>query len=92
MKKTAEFTGLSHDIVNNIYCKLRIRIAEPCVAESTFTNGEAELDESYFGARYVRGIRGRGAKSKISVFGMLKRGDKIIANLFFWGLYSPVVE
>lgn len=52
-----------------------------CDAESPFTNGEVELDESYFGARRVRGIRGRGAKGKIPVFGMLKREDKVYTQI-----------
>ncbi len=80
-KKTAEFTGLNQDTINNIYNKLRERIAAMCEAESPFTNGEIELDESYFGARRVRGIRGRGAKGKIPVFGMLKRGDKVYTQI-----------
>ncbi len=80
-KKTAEFTGLNQDTINNIYNKLRERIAVMCEAESPFTNGEIELDESYFGARRVRGIRGRGAKGKIPVFGMLKRGDKVYTQI-----------
>lgn len=70
-KKVAEFTGINRSSINNIYHKLRERIAELCEAESPFINGEIELDESYFGARRVRGIRGRGAKGKIPVFGML---------------------
>ena len=35
--------------------------------------GEFELDESYVGARRVRGKRGREAASKTSIFGFLKR-------------------
>ena len=38
--------------------------------------GEFELDESYFGARRVRGKRGRGAAGKTPVFGLLKRKGK----------------
>jgi len=80
-KKAAEFTDLNQDTVNNIYNKLRERIAELCETDSPFTNGEVELDESYFGARRVRGLRGRGAKGKIPVFGMLKRGDKVYTQI-----------
>jgi transposase len=80
-KKVAEFTGLNRGAVNNIYNKLRGRIAEICEVESPFKNGEIELDESYFGARRVRGIRGRGARGKIPVFGMLKRGDKVYTQI-----------
>ena len=67
-KKSAELTNLNRSTVNNIYRKLRERIAELCEAESPFTNGEVELDESYFGARRVRGIRGRGARGKTPRF------------------------
>ena len=80
-KKSAELTNLNRSTVNNIYRKLRERIAELCEAESPFTNGEVELDESYFGARRVRGIRGRGARGKTPVFGMLKRGDKVYPQI-----------
>ena len=74
-------TNLNRSTVNNIYRKSRERIAELCGAESPFTNGEVELDESYFGARRVRGIRGRGARGKTPVFGMLKRGDKVYTQI-----------
>ena len=80
-KKTAELTGISRPTVNKFYGAFRGRIAELCEAESPFENGEIELDESYFGARRVRGIRGRGAKGKIPVFGMLKRGDKVYTQI-----------
>ena len=79
--KIAEFIGLNRVTVNRILSKIRERIAEICEAESPFKNGEVELDESYFGARHVRGVRGRGAKGKIPVFGMLKRGDKIYTQI-----------
>ena len=80
-KKSAELTNLNRSTVNNIYRKLRERIAELCEAENPFTNGEVELDESYFGARRVRGIRGRGARGKTPFFGMLKRGDKVYTQI-----------
>jgi transposase len=80
-KKVAEFTGLNRGTVNNIFGKLRERIAEICESESPFENGEIELDESYFGARRVRGKRGRGAQGKTPVFGILKRGDKVYTQI-----------
>ena len=43
--------------------------------------GEFEVDESYFGARRVRGKRGRGAAGKTPVFGILKRDGKIYVNI-----------
>ena len=80
-KKTAELTGISRQTINKFYAMFRERIAELCESESPLENGEVELDESYFGAWRVRGIRGRGAKGKISVFGMLKRGDKVYTQI-----------
>ena len=80
-KQTAIITGISRPTVNKIFDKIRGRIVEYCEQDSPFTNGEIELDESYFGARRVRGIRGRGARGKIPVFGMLKRGDKVYTQI-----------
>lgn len=79
--KVAEYIGVNRLTVNRIFDKIRVRIAELCEVESPFVNGEVDLDESYFGARRVRGIRGRGAKGKIPVFGMLKRGDKVYTQI-----------
>ena len=85
-------TNLNRSTVNNIYRKLRERIAELYEAESPFTNGEVKLDESYFGACRVRGIRCRGARGKTPVLGMLKRGDKvytqIVKKLFYIGIIT----
>ena len=36
------------------------------------------MDESYFGARRIRGKRGRGAKGKTIVFGIKKREGKCL--------------
>ena len=43
--------------------------------------GEIEVDESYFGARRVRGRRGRGAFGKTPVFGILQRGGKVYTEI-----------
>ena len=47
---TARLTGLTTKTVNTIYLKIRRCIAQACEAESPFTSGEVEVDESYFGA------------------------------------------
>ncbi len=44
-------------------------------------SGEIELDESYFGAKRVRGKKGRGAGGKIPVFGILKRNGKVYVKV-----------
>ena len=81
VEKTAELTGISRPTINKFYTAFRKRIAEICEEESPFENGEIELDESYFGARRVRGKRGRGAQGKIPVFGMLKRGEHVYTQI-----------
>ena len=68
----AVLTGLSVRRVNDIYLKLRRRIAQHCESQNPF-RGEIEIDESYFGPRRVRGKRGRGAGHKTIVFGIFKR-------------------
>ena len=44
-------------------------------------NNEVEFDESYFGARRVRGKRGRGAKGKTPVVGLLKRKGRVYTQI-----------
>jgi hypothetical protein len=56
-------TGLNRNTINRYLRGIRVRIAEYCEAQSPFS-GEIEVDESYFGARRVKGKRGRGAFSK----------------------------
>ena len=77
---TAEMTGVSVRSVNNIYLKLRARLAESCELTSPL-QGAVEVDESYFGARRVRGKRGRGAYGKTIVFGVLKREGKVYTEI-----------
>jgi len=78
--RTAQLTGLTHKTVNQIYLKIRLRLAQDCQRESPFA-GEVEVDESYFGARRVKGKRGRGAGSKTIVFGMYKRNGKVFTEI-----------
>jgi len=94
-EKTSILVNLNRNTTHRIFNKIRERIAEICESESPFENGEIELDESYFGARRVKGIRGRGAKGKIPVFGMLKRGDKVytqIINNCSMSELMPIIE
>jgi transposase len=78
--KTAKYTRINRNTVNKIFDKLRMRIAEISVA-SALEHGEFEVDESYFGAKRVRGKRGRGAAGKTPVFGILKREGKVYVNI-----------
>ncbi|MFA5689216.1 MAG: IS1595 family transposase [Kiritimatiellales bacterium] len=79
--KIAVLTGLSRNTINRVISAVRRRIAECCELDSPFKCGEVELDESYFGARRVRGIRGRGAKGKPIVFGLIKRKSRVYTQV-----------
>ena len=79
--KIAVLTGISRPTVNRILKGVCIRIAGFCESESPFEVGEIEIDESYFGARRVCGIRGRGARGKHIVFGLIKRGGKVYTQV-----------
>lgn len=79
--KIAALSGVSRPSINRILKAVRCRIAEFCEAESPFDVGEVEIDESYFGARRVRGIRGRGARGKHIVFGLIKRRGKVYTQV-----------
>jgi hypothetical protein len=72
----AALTNLNRNTVNRYVFLLRKRIAEFCEQQSPF-EGEVEVDESYFGAKRIKGKRGRGAGSKTPVFGILQRGGKV---------------
>jgi len=78
--RTAQLIGLTHKSVNQIYLKIRLRLAQDCQRESPFC-GEVEVDESYFGARRVKGKRGRGASGKTIVFGIYKRNGKVFTEI-----------
>jgi len=83
----ARFTGLeiaklsdaSRPTIKQLLFKLRTRIAQLCDASSPFS-GEVEVDESSFGGCRVRGKKGRGARGKTIVFGILERHGKVYTD------------
>lgn len=75
--KTARLTGINRNTVNRYYGLYREHILSWQHKEVMRLSGDIEVDESYFGARRVRGRRGRGAAGKTPVFGLLKRGGKV---------------
>ena len=79
--KIASLTGVSRQSINRILLALRERIVYLCEQESVFEKGSVEFDESYFGAKRVRGKRGRGAKGKHIVFGLIKRGGNVYTQV-----------
>lgn len=76
----AAVTGLNRNTINRYLTALRERIALFCEMESPI-NGVVEVDESYFGARRVKGLRGRGARGKTIVFGLFKRNGRVYTEI-----------
>ena len=80
---TAELSGLSRNTINKIFLQIRQRVYllahQKAGDDKSF--GTFECDESYFGAKRVRGKRGRGAAGKTPVFGLLKRDDKVFVKI-----------
>jgi transposase-like protein len=78
--QTAKITGFSRNTINKYFKAFRKRIVEICEQDSPLS-GEIEVDESYFGARRIKGKRGRGAYGKTIVFGLLKREGKVYTEI-----------
>ena len=76
----AELTSLNRNTVNRYLAALRVKIAKYCEEESP-VSGEVEVDESYFGPRRVKGIKGRGARGKTIVFGLFKRNGRVYTEI-----------
>jgi len=78
-RTTAEIVGVNKNTAQLFFHRLRILIASKQDLNIVFT-GEVEVDESYFGGKR-KGKRGRGAGNKTPVFGLLKRGGKVFAEI-----------
>ena len=76
----AELTSLNRNTVNSYLRTFRLRIAEICETQSPYS-GEVEVDESWFGARRIKGKRGRGAYGKTIVFGIFKRDGMVYTEI-----------
>jgi len=74
--QTSDLAEISRRSISNVYPKLRNRIYEMTRREGRL-EGEIGVDESYFGARRVRGKRNRGSKGKVPIFRLLKRDGKV---------------
>ncbi|KAF3978684.1 MAG: IS1595 family transposase [Methylococcales symbiont of Iophon sp. n. MRB-2018] len=77
----AKLTLLSRQTINTYLTVIRSRIVISCEQEFSPLAGQIEVDESYFGARRVKGKRGRGARGKTIVFGLLKSEGKVYTEI-----------
>ena len=83
--KTAQLLDINRNTINHWYMTFRKAIYVHQMKEFDKMIGEAEVDESYFGAKRVRGFRGklkrgRGTK-KQPVFGILKRDGRVYTEI-----------
>ena len=78
---TSELLKLNRKTVNNYFTEFRELILEDSIQKHQKELGIFELDESYFGAKRVRGKQGRGAAGKTPVFGVLKREGKVFVSI-----------
>ncbi|MFH0854863.1 MAG: IS1595 family transposase [bacterium] len=83
--KTAKLLGINRNTINHWYMVFRKAIYVRQMKEFNKIIGEAEVDESYFGAKRIRGFkgklkRGRGTK-KQPVFGILKRNGRVYTEI-----------
>lgn len=78
-RTAAALVGVNKNTAQLFFHRLREIIAEKQDSGLIF-EGEIEADESYFGGKR-KGKRGRGAAGKVPVFGLLKRGGKVFADV-----------
>ena len=71
---------MNRNTVNRFYRGLRERILLDCEAHRPLF-GVVEVDESFFGARRVKGRRGRGAYGKTVVFGIFERQGQVYTEI-----------
>jgi len=67
--------GLAYNTVHKLFTLIREHIYR-ATSKDNLLSGEVEADESYFGGRR-KGNRGRGARNKVPVFGILERNGKV---------------
>ena len=81
--KTALIVGVNRKTTDRYFNYFRDLIHTAALNErhSVQLDNGIEADESYFGPRRVRGKRGRGARGKIIVFGLLKRNGKVYCEI-----------
>ncbi|MGH7240453.1 MAG: IS1595 family transposase [Candidatus Saccharimonadales bacterium] len=80
--RLANDIGSDYQAVTRVYQKLRLAVYHTAELEGAKLSGEIEMDEAYFGGRR-KGQRGRGARGKSIVFGLLERNGRV---------YTRVVE
>ncbi len=78
--QAAKLSGLNRNTINRFYRALRERAHNACEEQRPMF-GIVEVDESFFGARRVKGKRGRGAYGKTIVFGIFERHGMVYTEI-----------
>ena len=78
--QAAALSGLNRNAVNRLYRGVRERMLLACEAQRRLF-GVVEVDESFFGARRVKGRRGRGAYGRTVVFGIFERQGHVYTEI-----------
>lgn len=83
--KAALLLGINRNTINHYYNEFRSAIYAHQMKEFKKIFGEAEVDESYFGARRKRGFRGKLKRGrgtlKQPVFGVFKRNGHVYTEI-----------
>lgn len=76
----AQQLGISYNTAYKAISTLRMAIVAHAQDAQVLLGGEVEIDEAYFGGRR-KGKRGRGAASKVPVFGILEREGRVYVKV-----------
>ena len=79
--KTAALLEINRNTINRYYTLFRRKIVASTVGKGGLFSGKIECDESYFGAKRIRGKRSRGAAGETPVFGLLKRDENVYLEI-----------
>lgn len=79
--QTAKELELNRHTIDRYFRKFREKIAAYQEQNLRKLTGNIEIDESYFGSRHFGDKRGRGAKWRIPVIGILKRKGIVHADI-----------
>lgn len=78
---TSKLYRVNYHTVHRLDRLLRDRVVELVLVDLKPFVGEIEVDESYYGARRIRGKGGCGASGKAPVLGLHKRGDRVFVSV-----------
>ena len=81
--------GINYRAVERVYRKMREILYHICELEGARMSGEIEIDEAYFGGKR-KGNRGRGARGKSVVFGLLERDGRVYTKVVY-SLTAPTL-